>query len=44
MMIDYLRLMNQGFHVVAWSDCYPDAEELLNSGTPTHFVDADDAG
>ena len=44
MMIDYLRLMSQGFHVVAWTDCYPDAEELLNSGMPTYFVDADDAG
>ena len=42
--IDYLRLLNQGFHVVAWIDCYPDAEELLNSGMPTYFVDADDAG
>ena len=44
MMIDCLRLMSQGFHVVAWTDCYPDAEELLNSGMPTYFVDADDAG
>ena len=44
MMIDYLRLMSQGFHVVAWTDCYPDAKELLNSAMPTYFVDADDAG
>ena len=43
-LIDYLRLMSQGFHVVAWTDCCPDAEELLNSGMPTYFVDADDAG
>ena len=42
--IDHLRLLNQGFHVIAWIDCYPDAEELLNSGMPTYFVDADDAG
>ena len=44
MMIDYLRLMSQGFHVVAWADCCPDAEELLNSAIPTYFVDDDDAG
>jgi len=43
-LIDYLRLMSQGFHVVAWTDCCPDAKELLNSAMPTYFVDADDAG
>ena len=43
-LIDYLRLMSQGFHVVAWTDCCPDAEELLNSAMPTYFVDVDDAG
>ena len=43
-MFDYLRSMSQGFHFVAWTDCNPDAKELLSSAMPTYFVDANDAG